>query len=147
MAALRSGAGLLRVYVLEDVYPIVASSAPPEATIQPVESYEQPIEEPWTSGPSDPASVMPARSEILGLIERSPKPMVIDADGLNILSKQMDVLEGAAGPRLLTPHAGEMIRLAPGDQPSRVENCCSLLRPLPQRDDFVKGQPVDHWPA
>ena len=114
LGATRGGAGLLRVYVLEDTYPIVATSAPPEAMIQPVESYEKLIDEPvdvWAVGPG----LGQARAdEILRLIEHSPKPMVVDADGLNILSKHMDVLERAAGPRLLTPHPGEMKRLAPG---------------------------------
>jgi NAD(P)H-hydrate epimerase len=40
-----------------------------------------------------------------------PLPMVIDADGLNLLAGAVDVLKGAAGPRLLTPHPGEMARL------------------------------------
>jgi NAD(P)H-hydrate epimerase len=122
MGAMRGGAGLLRVYVLEDIYPIVAASAPPEAMIQPVESYATLIDEPvdvWAVGPG----LGHARAdEILALIENSPKPMVVDADGLNILSKQMDVLARAAGPRLLTPHPGEMKRLAPGGDMARAES-------------------------
>lgn len=38
------------------------------------------------------------------------QPMVIDADGLNLLAGEVAVL--AAGPRILTPHPGEMSRLA-----------------------------------
>ena len=41
--------------------------------------------------------------------------MVVDADALNILSGQVNVLKSCRGPRLLTPHPGEMKRLA-GDQ-------------------------------
>ena len=37
--------------------------------------------------------------------------MVIDADGLNILADEIDVLRRCRGPRLLTPHPGEMQRL------------------------------------
>ena len=36
--------------------------------------------------------------------------MVVDADGLNLLAGEVAVL--AAGPRVLTPHPGEMSRLA-----------------------------------
>ena len=38
-------------------------------------------------------------------------PMVIDADGLNILSADMGLLEGEKPPVILTPHLGEMSRL------------------------------------
>jgi ADP-dependent NAD(P)H-hydrate dehydratase / NAD(P)H-hydrate epimerase len=40
-----------------------------------------------------------------------PLPMVIDADGVNALAGRLEVLQGAAGPRILTPHPGEMARL------------------------------------
>jgi NAD(P)H-hydrate epimerase len=39
--------------------------------------------------------------------------VVVDADGLNCLAKNLGVLEQAAAPRLLTPHPGEMARLDP----------------------------------
>ena len=140
MAAMRGGAGLLRVYVLEDIYPIVAASAPPEAMIQPVVSYAKLIEEPvdvWAVGPG----LGHARGdEILGLIENSPKPMVVDADGLNILSKHMDVLARAAGSRLLTPHPGEMKRLAPtAEEVSRAESVTAFCRQYPAATILLKG--------
>jgi NAD(P)H-hydrate epimerase len=37
--------------------------------------------------------------------------MVLDADALNIVATDLDVLGRCAGPRLLTPHPGEMARL------------------------------------
>ena len=140
MGAMRGGAGLLRVYVLEDIYEIVATSAPPEAMIQPVESYKSLGDEPvdvWAVGPG----LGHARAdEILQLIEHSPNPMVIDADGLNILSKRMDVLERAAGPRLLTPHPGEMKRLAPGgDTMSRAQSVQAFCERYPKATVLLKG--------
>jgi ADP-dependent NAD(P)H-hydrate dehydratase / NAD(P)H-hydrate epimerase len=39
-------------------------------------------------------------------------PMVVDADALNILAVTRDDIRSAAGPRILTPHPGEMSRLA-----------------------------------
>lgn len=45
------------------------------------------------------------------LIERSPLPMVLDADGLNALAAEPDLLLSARGPLVLTPHPGEMARL------------------------------------
>lgn len=38
-------------------------------------------------------------------------PLVIDADGLNALSKNIKILSKSPGPRILTPHPGEMARL------------------------------------
>jgi hydroxyethylthiazole kinase-like uncharacterized protein yjeF len=48
---------------------------------------------------------------IRALVRDCPLPMVIDADGLNALAGHLEVLRGAAGPRILTPHPGEMARL------------------------------------
>ncbi|MGH7961228.1 MAG: NAD(P)H-hydrate dehydratase [Candidatus Binatia bacterium] len=45
------------------------------------------------------------------LLARSAQPMVIDADGLNCLATEPDVLRRAQAPVVLTPHPGEMARL------------------------------------
>jgi ADP-dependent NAD(P)H-hydrate dehydratase / NAD(P)H-hydrate epimerase len=45
------------------------------------------------------------------LVRECPLPMVIDADGLNHLATDASPLDGARGPRVLTPHPGEMARL------------------------------------
>jgi len=44
----------------------------------------------------------------------------MDADALNIVSRQIDTLAKVGGPRLLTPHPGEMQRLWPAGT-DRVE--------------------------
>jgi len=54
----------------------------------------------------------PATSElVLSLYETVKLPMVIDADALNIIAKYRYSLPPAAGPRIFTPHPGEMSRL------------------------------------
>jgi NAD(P)H-hydrate epimerase len=45
------------------------------------------------------------------LYVRLPKPMVIDADGLNALAARRDTPPQPVGPRILTPHPGEFARL------------------------------------
>ncbi len=45
------------------------------------------------------------------LVQESPLPMVIDADGLNALAQRIEILSGREAPTLLTPHPGEMARL------------------------------------
>src|SRR2546430_2196821 len=102
--ALRAGAGLVEVFVPGDIYEIVASAAPVEAMVKPVRRYRDLLEEKidvWSLGPG----LGKARaSEILNLIENAQQPMVVDADGLNILADKMDILRSCRGPRLLTPH-------------------------------------------
>ncbi|MEN6560227.1 MAG: NAD(P)H-hydrate dehydratase [Acidobacteriota bacterium] len=58
-------------------------------------------------------STNPATAEfVLGLLPRIKAPCVIDADGLNIVSKAPEVLDRMRGPVVLTPHPGEFSRLA-----------------------------------
>ncbi len=109
--ALRAGAGLVEVFVPEEIYPIVASAAPVEAMVKPLRSYRKLLEEKidiWGLGPGLGKSHAP---EILDLIKCAEQPMVVDADGLNILADKIDILGHCRAPRLLTPHPGEMERL------------------------------------
>ena len=109
--ALRAGAGLVRVYVPEEIYEVVASAAPIEAMVHPVRKYRDLLEENvdvWALGPG----LGKARAaDVLNLIENVPQPMIVDADGLNVLAEKIAVLRNCRGPRLLTPHPGEMKRL------------------------------------
>lgn len=45
------------------------------------------------------------------LIASLPRPMVVDADALSALAGHLALLKDAAGPRVLTPHPGEMARM------------------------------------
>jgi len=67
---------------------------------------------------------------VRGLITRSNLPMVIDADALNALARDPDVLKQATGPVILTPHPGEMARLTGQDtarvQGDRINAACNL---------------------
>jgi hydroxyethylthiazole kinase-like uncharacterized protein yjeF len=52
------------------------------------------------------------RAVVRDLVARLTIPMVVDADALNLLGTDVGrVLSNAAGPRILTPHPGEMARL------------------------------------
>ncbi len=46
------------------------------------------------------------------LVEEIDKPMVIDADGLNILSKNLESLKAHKRPLVISPHPGEFARLS-----------------------------------
>jgi NAD(P)H-hydrate epimerase len=119
--ALRAGAGLVEVFVPENIYEIVAAAAPFESMVKPVKSYRDLIEEKidvWGIGPGLGRDNAP---EIIELIQRAENPMVVDADALNIVSTNVSILKNCRGPRLLTPHPGEMKRLAGDQKISRTE--------------------------
>ncbi|MBC8207835.1 MAG: NAD(P)H-hydrate dehydratase [Desulfobulbaceae bacterium] len=48
---------------------------------------------------------------ILELYETIPQPMVVDADALNVLATKKLSIKAPPGPRIFTPHPGEMARL------------------------------------
>ena len=48
---------------------------------------------------------------VCSVIRTAAKPLLIDADGINILASHKDILQEAKAPVLLTPHPGEMARL------------------------------------
>ena len=128
MAALRGGAGLVTVAVPAPIQPIVAGFEPSYMTLalpataagqfsrSAVSSLEHlvPHASAVACGPGWGQSAELA--EILGwLIQNARQPLVIDADGLNLLSKSPDMLGRSAGPRILTPHPGEFARLIDSD--------------------------------
>jgi len=119
--ALRAGAALVEVFVPEEIYEIVAGSAYMEAMVKAVGSYRHLLKEKvdvWAVGPGIGKS---HGAEILELVEKVKQPMVLDADGLNIVSEKTSVLRRCQGKRLLTPHPGEMKRLFPEEQESRAK--------------------------
>jgi hydroxyethylthiazole kinase-like uncharacterized protein yjeF len=48
-------------------------------------------------------------------------PVIVDADGLTILSQHREVLAGREAPTVLTPHAGELARLLQLDAAARAD--------------------------
>jgi hydroxyethylthiazole kinase-like uncharacterized protein yjeF len=129
--ALRAGAGLVEVFVPEEIYDIVAGAAFMEAMVKPVASYRDLLKEKtdvWAVGPGLGKS---RAAEILELIEKAKQPMVLDADGLNIVSEKTSVLRRCKGERLLTPHPGEMKRLFPQEQESRAKTATKFCDRFP----------------
>lgn len=48
---------------------------------------------------------------VFSLIENSTTPLVLDADALNCVAKQPEILLRKKAPIIITPHPGEMSRL------------------------------------
>lgn len=44
------------------------------------------------------------------VLEQAKCPVVVDADGINVLKEHKDILRGRAYPTILTPHDGEFLR-------------------------------------
>jgi ADP-dependent NAD(P)H-hydrate dehydratase / NAD(P)H-hydrate epimerase len=129
--ALRAGAGLVEVFVPEEIYEIVAGAAPMESMVKPLRSYRDLLKEKadvWAVGPGLGKS---RRAEILELIEKAKQPMVIDADGLNILAEKTATLRNCKGKRLLTPHPGEMKRLSPDEKETRAKTAMKFCQRFP----------------
>jgi len=48
---------------------------------------------------------------VMSIIRLIKKPIVLDADGINAIASNVDILKQSAGPLILTPHRGEYLRL------------------------------------
>ena len=86
LGALRAGAGLVELFVPEEIYEVIATAAAPEVMVKPVADYGKLLEEKidvWAVGPGLGKA---HATEILRLIREAKQPMVVDADGLNILA-------------------------------------------------------------
>lgn len=54
------------------------------------------------------------------ILEEYPGPVVLDADGINVLSGHIDILRGRTGKTILTPHMGEFKRMWDTSETDRI---------------------------
>ena len=126
-AALRAGAGLVRVATAKSVLPIVASIEPSYTTIPLAEDGAGRISAKAINtilnavGDNDAAAFGPGigislelRSVLERLLEQEQLRLVVDGDGLNNLAKIKDWPAKLKAKVVLTPHPGEMKRLWSG---------------------------------
>ena len=57
-------------------------------------------------------------------------PIILDADGLNVIGAHKDILRGRVAPTVITPHEGEFVRLGGDLSQGRVEGACRMARDL-----------------
>ena len=123
MGALRSGAGLVFLGVPESIYAIEAIKLN-EAIV-----FSLPEEDGKLSADAVPAFLerLPKRDAVLigpglgqsngvlqvvkAILEQTDCPVVLDADGINLIAGHKDIVRGRTAPTILTPHAGEFGRL------------------------------------
>lgn len=120
LAALKTGAGLVRVAVPRDIQATVAARSPELITIG-LAGIDDLAEIDELQKQSDIMAAGPGlgRSEAVRtlvdwLLRECELPLVLDADGLNAI-QDLQVLKERQSPLILTPHPGEMARLLKED--------------------------------
>ena len=115
-AALRSGVGLLTVHV-PACNNVIVQSCVPEAMTS-IDSNECCFSDDVNVSRYNAVAVGPglgqnkvSEAALLNLIENSTAPLVLDADALNILSRNKEWLHRLPAGCVLTPHPGEFERL------------------------------------
>ena len=116
-AAFVSGAGMVKVLTSAENCRLLKSSLP-EAMTEPIDGSDW--KERLLSGIhwADHIGIGPgigtgehAQKFLQTLLASTDKPLVLDADAINLLSEHPDWLSAHQGSRILTPHMGEMSRL------------------------------------
>jgi NAD(P)H-hydrate epimerase len=128
-AAQRAGAGLVAAACLDESLRVILPCAAPEAVL--LDAAADPLA--TLAGRTDDARVLGpglganARTKSLcrGLFAEAPEGgWVVDADALNVLVGEIELLAARRGPMVLTPHPGEAARLLgreiPRDEAGRV---------------------------
>ncbi|MHA7057269.1 NAD(P)H-hydrate dehydratase [Aquimarina sp. M1] len=115
-SALRTGAGLATAYVPECGYEIMQTSVPEAMVITDVENnYISKITfelNPSVIGVGIGLGTRDKTIDAFGeFLKGNKTKLVIDADGINILSKKPDLLQYLPEQTVLTPHPGELKRL------------------------------------
>ena len=149
MGALRSGAGLVFLGVPESIYAIEAVKLN-EAIVFPL-----PVADGKLSAASIPEFLerLPKMDAVLigpglgqgagtfavvkAVLEQAACPVVLDADGINLIASHKDIVRGRTAPTILTPHGGEFARLGGNPEEDRRTaaeamaqelNCVILLK-------------------
>ncbi len=124
LACLRAGAGLLTLAVPKSVQPIVAGKLTEVMTHPLAETIEQTI----SSGAAEEIIALSSDKEVAAIgpglttnketvsaikkvIRGTSIPIVIDADAINALADNTELLRERSSATILTPHPGEMGRL------------------------------------
>ena len=142
MGALRSGAGLVYLTVPESIYAIEAVKLT-EPVILPMPDQNGMLS---TDAVEPIAALLPkmdavligpgigvgeGTNQVLARVLRDAKcPVVVDADGITMLAAHKNIVRGRIEPTILTPHAGEFMRLAGPVGEDRIGSALALAQEL-----------------
>jgi ADP-dependent NAD(P)H-hydrate dehydratase / NAD(P)H-hydrate epimerase len=147
-AALRAGAGLLRVASDSDNR-VVLQTLVPEATFldrDHLDAEDLETMHALVAGPGM-GQTSQSRASLQRALSLMPgKPVLLDADALNVLSPDTGVLRQVGGGRslIITPHARELSRLTGVELDAILADPCGAARSAAQRFNctvLLKGQP------
>lgn len=125
-AALRTGAGLLTLGVPKSINSVIEENCIEAMSIPLEETVEGTLDESSLKriiqilkGKKSALAIGPGLSTnektknlVLKIISKAELPVVLDADALNILSENENIIKKAKSDVVITPHPGEMARLA-----------------------------------
>lgn len=142
--AIRAGAGLVTLFVPEDVYPLMATRMPAEVMVKPVDDYRDILEMRFDSLAIGPGLGFEHEKQIVEVLKQARAPTIVDADALTMTAQNPQLLDHTGSlPRLLTPHPGELDRLLrnfPGwHGMSRRQVVEALTASAPKRTLLLKG--------
>ena len=140
MGALRSGAGLVYLAVPDCIYTIEAVKLT-EPVVLPLPDEEGTYA---TSSVKEIKTLLQGKDAVLvgpgvgqscgvesvvrTVLEVFQGPVVLDADGINVLAKHKDVLRSRTYPTILTPHDGEFLRFGGVFKENRVASAISFAQ-------------------
>ncbi len=142
MGALRCGAGLVYLAVPESIYAIEAGKLL-EAVVLPLPDAGGMLA---AEAAEAVAQMLPQMDAVLAgpglgqsdgvlavlrcVLQWFHGPVVLDADGINLLAAHRDMLRGRTGCTILTPHDGEFARVGGKPGSDRAEAAAALAREL-----------------
>ena len=140
MGALRSGAGLVFLTVPECIYEIEAVKLA-EPIVQALPSKNGmfssdalfSLQKMFTGkdvlliGPGIGRS-QDTEAVVCFALEHFSGPVILDADGINVISEHKDLLRGRTHPTILTPHDGEFLRLGGKLSEDRIQSATAFAR-------------------
>ncbi len=109
----QAGAGLVTLFTERRAWAVMAAACPPEIMVRPLDSCREVMGMKFDAIAVGPGLGETPPPDLLTLLRDDPRPMVVDADALNAMAALPSGVPAwpAVGPRLLTPHPGEMERL------------------------------------
>ncbi len=140
-ASYLTGAGLVKVMTPEENR-VILQQLLPEAILETYADASENLHDSlaWASViVAGPGLGTGAKAEALiqEVLERAKVPLILDADGLNIVAKHQCWLRGAKGTVIVTPHLGEMARLTGKSVPSIQESMIGIAREFAQENQVI----------
>ena len=128
ISALKVGADLVHVFCCKEAAPVIKSYSP-ELIVHPLLDAEDAVDQirPWLErlhvllvgpGLGREEKTFAVIRNVIGIARDDGKPLVVDADGLYLISREPNLLADFPAPgAILTPNAMEFARLVKNDDP------------------------------